>query len=169
MRTIDKLEGIIASAASPDGNIEAELISRMRIDIGFSHDDAYYDYEPAQLAAQLQALMRTLYRIRAEATRLVLTEAGHDVRSDESEHWDASERRYRAALSEIACYGESADSSVGIAMTAVWDDQTVWIEDSVDELEEREFLSSFQEAYRRMWTDYRDQDRALKDKYLRRL
>lgn len=155
MRVSERVEQLVVTVASPDGNVIGELAYGGRARFGFRSDSAYQSYDSVRtVAAQFTSVLNELYERRRGAKRRIATEAGQEVARSDEPHWDARRRRYRAQLADVSAAGTSRGALVAVAAVGMRR-YSVAIQPRALELPVGEFVDEFEYAYFSCWNDHR--------------
>lgn len=152
-RVSERLDAMTIRAVSPDGNIQARLQKRNRVEMVF-RSDAYAEYDEETLTVQMQLVAERLTAGCREGERTAIRQAtGRDV--DDKPHWDARQRRYHAERDKLFVEGYSPDghlrlASVGMREWGVW-----MTRGAIRELSEEQFVAQTQAALTCLWLNYR--------------
>jgi hypothetical protein len=160
----DRLDSMVVTANSPDGQVTATVSKREQVDIEFRRG-AYRRYDERTLEHQL-ARMATLAWIgyRRGYFEALSAANGETIRGDEEE-WDANRRRFQQARAAVVAEGASPTGWIRAEATGL----THWrvrIEDgALTQLTEDEFRSEARGTVAALLMDYDEKMLALKDEF----
>lgn len=163
---IDRFERMVVTVTSPDGQILATYNNRRRLRLRFADEDYFYEYDTETLTRQINTVLRALENGRQVGADELLKRAGFTESGSNESHWNANNRRYRQALQEMLCFGQSSDGSIHFDADGTLTDIDVEIDDdALNRLEPSTFLSELHGAFGDLLRDHADKRYLLKQQH----
>lgn len=159
----DSLSRMEVRVTSADGNIQARLAKRGKVDIGI-RDGHYGKYSDSGLATQLSDVLTKLGSgYRGAMDKILEADLGRPV--ERGENWDARQRRYLAERREIEARGVSPKQCFRTKLHNL----SSWTAEvkpgTIASLKEAEFIAEVRSAVNATLNDFSKEEYRLKREY----
>ena len=164
-RFMEKLNSLVVTATSPDGNIKSRLVGGENLTLAF-RPGSYRDYSETVLADQLAKLGILTWTTYHRGWLKALGEVNGEKYTKKPQHWNANHRRYDEAIAEAVTQGTSPSGRIEMRAKglAFWKVRVA--DGTVEELEEQHFTEEAVAAFRNVQLDMKRQMILFKEKYI---